>query len=92
MKQAHQLMRLERQAGATPSQNQERRAAQSVAQLSQPLLASLCNRLTRAIAARDHVGAGQTRGMLARLSLKQHGRLSVAQRAYRRTMTLSADA
>lgn len=92
MKQARQLMRLERQAGATPSQNQERRAAQSVAQLSQPLLASLCNRLTRAIAARDHVGAGQTRGTLVRLSLKHHGRLSVAQRAYHRTMTLGADA
>lgn len=92
MNQAHQLITVENQAGATPRSNQGRRTAQTATQLSQPLLASLCNRLARAIAARDHVGAGQTRGTLARLSLKHPGRLGLAQRAYHRTMTLGVDA
>lgn len=92
MKKARQLMTMENQAGATPGPNQRPRAAQTATQLSQPLLAALCNRLARAIAAHDHVGAGQTRGTLARLSLKNPGRLGLAQRAYHRTMTLGVDA
>lgn len=92
MKQADQVMTLERQAGATPGLYQERRAATNATQLSQPLLASLCNRLARAIAGQDHIGAGQTRGTLARLALNNRGRRIVAQRAYHRTMTLDTDA
>lgn len=92
MQQARQLMTVENQAGTTPRPNQGRHAAQTATQLSQPLLASLCNRLARAIAARDYVGAGQTRGTLARLSLKNPSRLGLAQKAYHRTMTLGVDA
>lgn len=92
MQQARQRITVENQTSATPGSYQGRRAAQPATQLSQPLLASLCNRLARAIAAHDSVGAGQTRGTLARLSLKHAGRLGLAQRAYRRTMTLGADA
>ncbi|HEX6288692.1 MAG TPA: hypothetical protein VFZ66_05845 [Herpetosiphonaceae bacterium] len=49
------------------------------------LIAALCNRLGRALASDDPVGAGYARGALARVSLQHQQRSLRARCAYQRT-------